>query len=70
MTRVTLDEKDANKVLRVVMYGSRKHPRKLVLFCLCGNRSEDIRENPKAWNGWQVLPVSKCPECISKKVNK
>jgi len=32
----------------------------------CGNKSEDLNVNPKAWNGWQFAPKPVCPDCISR----
>ena len=64
---VILDEADASKILAVLMYGRNRGVHRYVLLCLCGNTSEDVRYNPKAWNGWQILPTTKCPNCIAKK---
>ena len=26
----------------------------------------DLKDNPKAWNGWQIAPGCVCPACIDK----
>ncbi len=32
----------------------------------CGTVSDSIAANLKAFNGWQVLPVAICPDCIKR----
>lgn len=36
-----------------------------ILRCKCGASTEDIRKNPKAWNGWTAVPSDQaaCPKC-------
>ena len=63
-TTVVLDELDADRLLRVLYNGPR--PAKVhTLICLCGAIA-DLRESPRAWNGWQILPTAKCPNCLAK----
>jgi 2-keto-3-deoxy-galactonokinase len=58
---VILDEVDADRLLRALYNGTR--PRHVhTLICLCGAIA-DLRTDPKAWNGWQILPHAKCPAC-------
>lgn len=60
---VILDEADADRILRILYNGSRPvHVHTLV--CLCGAIA-DLRENPSAWDGWQLLPNAKCPACLA-----
>ena len=61
-SRVILDEEDASQLLRI-LYNGKRPARVHTLICLCGNIA-DLRKNPKAWNGWQILPTAKCPECL------
>ncbi len=58
MTQAILDEADAGTLLHKLHKCASP-----VLTCLCG-RSADLRDRPDAWNGWQVLPFAKCPECL------
>ncbi len=64
MSRIILDEDDAAKLLRV-LYNGRKPARVHTLICPCGARA-DLRESPRAWNGWQILPHGVCPRCIER----
>jgi hypothetical protein len=32
----------------------------------CSNKSKDIQNNPKAWDGWQIVPPAVCPQCIER----
>jgi hypothetical protein len=61
MTRVVLDEHDADAVLRILYNGTRP-ARVHTLVCGCGALA-DLRVNANAWNGWQVLPHAMCPAC-------
>ena len=63
MIRVLHDENDAWNLLRV-LYNGRRPARVHTLICLCGALA-DLRESPKAWNGWQILPHAKCPACLA-----
>jgi hypothetical protein len=61
MITIILDEHDADKLLRVLYNGTRP-ARVHTLVCLCGTIA-DLRQDPRAWNGWQILPPAKCPAC-------
>jgi hypothetical protein len=61
---VILDELDADRLLRVLYNGTRP-VRVHTLVCLCGAIA-DLRQDERAWNGWQILPTAKCPTCIKK----
>lgn len=37
-----------------------------VLKCKKCSSTADLNDSPKAWNGWQVIPVPICPSCITK----
>jgi hypothetical protein len=63
MTRVILDEQDADTLLRILYNGTRP-PRVHTLICLCGAIA-DLRISAHAWDGWQVLPHAKCPLCLA-----
>jgi len=39
--------------------------RRTKLTCACG-ATADLKDSPKAWNGWQVAPNVVCPDCIQK----
>jgi hypothetical protein len=60
--RIVLDEQDADQLLRV-LYNGRRPENVHTLICLCGAIA-DLRESPKAWNGWQLIPNAKCPRCL------
>lgn len=60
MTRIILDERDADQLLRILYNGTRP-PRVHTLICACGAIA-DLRVSSSAWNGWQVLPYVRCPE--------
>lgn len=63
MTRIILDEHDADRLLRILYNGTR--PKRIhTLVCLCGAIA-DLRVSPCAWNGWQILPHAMCPHCKS-----
>jgi len=63
MTRIILDEHDADTLLRILYNGTRPvHVHTIA--CLCGAVA-DLRVSPCAWNGWQVLPHPKCPNCLA-----
>lgn len=62
MIKILLDENDTDRLLRVLYNGTRP-ARVHTLVCLCG-ATADLRESPKAWNGWQVLPHARCPICL------
>ncbi len=64
MSRIILDEDDAAKLLHM-LYNGRKPRRVHTLLCVCGARA-DLRESPRAWNGWQILPHAVCPRCIER----
>jgi hypothetical protein len=64
MTRIILDEHDADTLLRILYNGTRP-ARVHTLICLCSARA-DLRVSSCAWNGWQILPHPKCPECLAK----
>jgi len=54
-------------------YFSKNTVGKSILVCKtpgCHNVSQDIRDNPNAWNEWQVTPVDVCPACISEKIGR
>ncbi len=36
----------------------------------CGMISDSIAVNVKAFNGWQVLPVAVCPDCVKSGIEK
>jgi hypothetical protein len=61
-SQVILDEEDTDALLRI-LYNGRKPARVHTLICLCGTKA-DLRQSPKAWNGWRVLPTAMCPACI------
>lgn len=63
VTRVILDEADADKLLRILYNGTRPacvH----TLACACGAFA-DLRKSPGAWDGWQLIPHPMCPRCLS-----
>lgn len=64
MTQIQLDERDFSKLMTVLLHGVRRNPRRQVLVCACGRRSDSLECNPKAWNGWQIVPFAKCPCCL------
>ncbi len=64
MIRIILDEHDAAQLLQVLYHG-RRPKRVHTLLCVCGAQA-DLRVNPKAWNGWQVLPHQACPRCLER----
>ncbi len=64
MNRIILDEHDAAQLLRV-LYNGRRPRRVHTLICLCGAVA-DLRQSPRAWNGWQILPHAVCPKCIAR----
>lgn len=70
MSRIRLDERDFGKIVTVLAYGLRPHPRRSVLVCACGQKSGNIQTNPKAWNGWQTVPFAKCFCCLEGKKEK
>jgi len=39
--------------------------RRTKLTCGCGTTA-DLKDSPKAWNGWQVAPNPVCPDCIAR----
>lgn len=59
-----ISELETGKLLRVLVNGI-KPARVYVLICGCSAWA-DIRKNPKAWNGWQIVPFAKCPACLEK----
>ena len=63
-TTIVLDEDDADRLLRM-LYNGRRPARVHTLICFCG-RIADLREDECAWNGWQILPHAKCPDCLAK----
>ena len=63
MTRIILDEHDADTLLRILYNGTRP-ARVHTIACLCGAVA-DLRVSPCAWDGWQVLPHAKCPACLA-----
>jgi hypothetical protein len=59
---ILLDEFDTDRLLRILYNGQR--PAKVhTMICVCGAMA-DLRQSPKAWNGWQILPNAKCPCCL------
>ncbi len=66
-SRIILDEQDAADLLRVLYNGKPHNVHTLI--CLCG-ATADLRESPKAWNDWQILPHAKCPTCLKKPAPK
>jgi len=62
MSWIIIDEQDADRLLRILYNGTRPE-RVHTMVCLCGAIG-DLRESPRAWNGWQVLPHPKCPTCL------
>lgn len=58
---VIVEEADADKLLRI-LYNGRRPKRVHTLVCACGAIA-DLRQDPRAWNGWVVLPHPKCPTC-------
>jgi hypothetical protein len=62
-TTIVLDELDADRILRF-LYNGHRPERVHTLICLCGTLA-DLRESPKAWNGWRILPNAVCPECLA-----
>jgi hypothetical protein len=63
ITRVVIDERDADRLLRT-LYNDKPH-QVHILICLCG-ATADLYVSSRAWNGWQVLPTAKCPVCLEK----
>ncbi len=39
---------------------------KTSLRCKLCPATADLSKNPKAWNGWAIIPIEICPECIAK----
>jgi hypothetical protein len=62
-TMIVLDEGDCDRLLRF-LYNGRRPEKVHTLICLCGAIA-DLRESPKAWNGWRILPNAMCPECLA-----
>jgi hypothetical protein len=62
-TTIVLDELDADRILRF-LYNGHRPERVHTLICLCGTLA-DLREDPRAWNGWRILPNAVCPECLA-----
>ena len=63
-TTIVLDERDSSELLRILANANgKKNAPQYVLVCLCG-ATADIRKDEHAWDGWQVAPGSRCPECI------
>lgn len=60
-TFVVLEEKDVDRVLRILYKGSRPAGIRM-LNCSCG-RSASLDDGDIAWLGWQVLPHPVCPYC-------
>jgi hypothetical protein len=61
---ILLDETDVDRLLRVLYNGTR--PRNVhTLVCGCG-ATGDLRQSPRAWNGWQILPHAECPGCLAR----
>jgi len=59
---ILLDEEDVDRLLKLLYHGQRP-ARVHTLICGCSAQA-DLRRNPKAWNGWQILPFAKCPDCL------
>lgn len=38
---------------------------KTILKCKkCKNKSQDVQQNPHAWDGWVITPFAVCASCI------
>jgi len=58
----SLSEEDTDRLLRMLYNGTRP-ARVHTLICACAEIA-DLRVSPGAWDGWQILPTAKCPECL------